>query len=148
MSIIVSKINIIFLIITIGNFFNIQMAYPASIISDDDNHSDIFDKGNIAEIFDFGSGIFAALLFALSLIAYRNLKTKRLLFVSGAFAIFAIRTIVSRLDLFMPEIESSLLEFLLAIMAFAALTLFFLAIVKRERIKTKTVPSSSVTDVD
>ena len=147
MSIVVSKINIIFLIITIGNFSNIQIAYPASTISDDDN-SDLFDKGNIAEVFDFGSGIFAAFLFALSLVAYRNLKTKRLLFVSGAFAIFAIRTIVSRLDLFMPEIESSLLEFLLAIMAFAALTLFFLAIVKRERIKTKTVPSSSVRDVD
>ena len=143
MSIIVSKMNIIFLIITIGNFFNIQMAYAPSIISDDDNNFDLFDKGNMAELFDFGSGIFAAILFALSLIAYRNLKTKRLLFVSGAFAIFAIRTIVSRLDLFMPEIESSLLEFILAIMAFAALTLFFLAIVKRERIKTKTVPSSS-----
>jgi hypothetical protein len=142
MSIIVSKINIIFLIITIGNFSNIQIAYPASTISDDDN-PDLFDKGNIAEVFDFGSGIFAAFLFGLSLVAYRNLKTKRLLFVSGAFAIFAIRTIVSRLDLFMPEIESSLLEFLLAIMAFAALTLFFLAIVKREKIKTKTVPSSS-----
>jgi hypothetical protein len=145
MSIIFSKTNILSLIITIGSFFNIQIAYASSVISEDDNNYDLFDKGNLAELFDFGSGIFAAFLFALSLIAYRNLKTKRLLFVSGAFAIFAIRTIVSRLDLFMPEIESSLLEFVLAIMAFAALTLFFLAIVKRGRIKKKTVPSSSLT---
>src|SRR5919202_660452 len=98
MSIIFSKTNILSLIITIGSFFNIQIAYASSVISEDDNNYDLFDKGNLAELFDFGSGIFAAFLFALSLIAYRNLKTKRLLFVSGAFAIFAIRTIVTRLD--------------------------------------------------
>ena len=37
---------------------------------------DILEKGNVAEIFDFGTGIFAAILFALSIIAYKNLKTK------------------------------------------------------------------------
>lgn len=100
---------------------------------------DLLDKGDVAEIFDFGTGIFAAILFALSLKAYRNLRSKKLLFVSGAFGIFAIRTIVSRLDLFMPEIESTILELFLAVMSFAALALFFLAIVKREKIKTKYV---------
>jgi hypothetical protein len=103
------------------------------------NYDDLLDKGDVAEIFDFGTGIFAAILFALSLIAYRNLRSKRLLFVSSAFGLFAIRTIVSRLDLFMPEIESTILELLLAVMSFAALALFFVAIVKREKIKTKSV---------
>jgi hypothetical protein len=39
----------------------------------------------------------------------------------------------------MPEIESSILESFLAVMSFAALALFFLAIVKREKIKTKSM---------
>jgi hypothetical protein len=100
---------------------------------------DILEKGNVAEIFDFGTGIFAAILFALSIIAYKNLKTKRILYVSFAFAIFAVHAIVSRLSLFIPEIESSSLETLLAIMGFAALALFFVAIVRREKVKTKTI---------
>jgi hypothetical protein len=41
----------------------------------------------------------------------------------------------------MPEIESSILELFSAVMGFAALTAFFLAIVKREKIKTKYVPT-------
>jgi hypothetical protein len=45
------------------------------------------------------------------------------------------------LDLFIPVIESSLLELLLAVMGFAALTLFFVAIVKREKVKTKFIRS-------
>ncbi len=62
-----------------------------------------------------------------------------ILYVTIAFAIFAIRVIVSKLDLFIPEIESSSLDLLLAIMGFAALGLFFLAIVKREKIRTRTI---------
>ena len=99
--------------------------------------SDEFDKGDIAEIFDFCSGIFAGLLFVLSLIAYKNIRLKKILFVAIAFGLFAVRTIVTRLDLFVPEIESSLLELTLAIMGFVALFLFFIAIVRKEKVVTK-----------
>jgi hypothetical protein len=99
--------------------------------------TDEFDKGDIAEIFDFGSGIFAGLLFALSLIAYMKIRLKKILFVSIAFGLFAVRTIVTRLDLFVPEVESSLLELTLAIMGFVALFLFFIAIVRKEKVVTK-----------
>ena len=101
--------------------------------------TDLLDKGDLAEFFDLGTGIFAAILFALSLIAYKRIKSRRILYVAIAFAIFAIRVIVSNLDLFMPEIESSSLELLLAVMGFAALGLFFLAIVRREKIRTRTM---------
>jgi hypothetical protein len=101
--------------------------------------TDLLDKGDLAEFFDLGTGIFAAILFALSLIAYKRIKSRRILYVAIAFAIFAIRAIVSNLDLFMPEIESSSLELLLAVMGFAALGLFFLAIVRREKIRTRTM---------
>jgi hypothetical protein len=96
---------------------------------------DLLDKGEIAEIFEFGTGIFAGILLILSLIAYRNSKSKRLIYVACAFGLFAIRTIVLRLDLFIPEVESSILELILAIMGFAALALFFIAIVTGKKIK-------------
>jgi len=59
--------------------------------------------------------------------------------MSIAFALFAIHVIVSRLNLFMPEIESSMLELILSIMEFVALVLFFIAIMKKESVKTKTI---------
>lgn len=105
--------------------------------SEQEDQGDLLDKGDVAEFFEFGSGIFAAILFVLSLIAYKGVKSKRLLFVSAAFGLIAIRTLLLRLDLFVPTIESSLLELILAVMGFAALALFFFAIVKREKVKTK-----------
>lgn len=95
---------------------------------------DSLDRGDIAEIFDFGSGIFSFLLFGLSLVAYRNMRMRKILFVSIAFGLFGLRTVVSRFDLFMPEIESSFLEMTLAIMSFVALSLFFIAIVRKENV--------------
>ncbi len=121
-------IIVILLFTSSANLLNIQTVYATGD-----------EKQNIADIFVFGSGIFAAFLFALSLLAYRNLLTKRLLLVSAAFGIFAIHAIVSKLDLFTPlHIESSALELILAIMNFVALSFIFLAIVKRAKIKTKT----------
>jgi hypothetical protein len=67
------------------------------------NQEDLLDRGDIAELFEFGSGIFAAILFALSLIAYKNMKSKRLVIVAIAFGLIAIRTILLRLDLFVRD---------------------------------------------
>lgn len=101
------------------------------------DNPDSLDRGDIAEIFDFGSGIFAFLLFGLSLVAYRNTRMRKILFVSIAFGLFGLRTVVSHLDLFIPEVESSLVEVMLAIMGFVALSLFFIAIVRKDKIITK-----------
>jgi hypothetical protein len=97
----------------------------------------------ISDLFVFGSGIFAAILFALSLNAYTNLKTKRLLLVSIAFAKFSVNVILSKLDVFGVTIESSILDLVLAILTFAALALFFMAIVRRDSLKSKTTTGPS-----
>jgi hypothetical protein len=131
-------ISLFVIVIALFNILLNPMIVAAQLDEKKDQE-DLLDKGNIAELFEFGSGIFAAILFALSLIAYKNIKSKRLVFVAVAFGLIAIRTILLRLDLFVPEIESSLLELILAVMGFAALALFFFAIVKRERIKTRSV---------
>jgi hypothetical protein len=76
----------------------------------------------------------AAVLCGLSLLAYKHLRAKKLLFVSAAFGLFSVQAIISRLDIFLPEI----LELLLAFMTFAALTFFFFSIVWREKIRIRT----------
>jgi hypothetical protein len=84
-----------------------------------------------------GAGLFAALLLVLSIMAYRKLRSRRILLVSIAFSLFAVRAIVFRLDLLIPEMESSILELLLAVMSFAALSLFFVAIIGGKKVVSK-----------
>ena len=100
-----------------------------------DSTGKILDEGaeiEISDIFDFGSGIFAAILMFLSITAYRNTKVKKLLFVATAFGLFCLRTIIDRLDLFIPEVESQAVEIAASITGFIILSLFFIAIVRKE----------------
>ena len=48
-----------------------------ALSNEQEDQEDLLDKGDIAELFEFGSGIFAAILLALSLIAYRDVKCER-----------------------------------------------------------------------
>src|SRR5581483_8780055 len=83
------------------------------------------------DLVEVATGISAASRLALSLLAYRNSRTRRLVFVSAVFSVFALRTIISRLDFFIPEAQSTVIELVLALTGFAILSLFFLAIVKK-----------------
>ena len=136
---IVTILALLLVLSTSITFFNSAISLAAAIEPDESEEEeepeDLLDKGDIAEMFEFGTGIFAGILLVLSLIAYRNSKSRRLIFVACAFGLFAIRTIIMRIDLFVPEVESSILELTLAIMGFAALALFFMAIVTRPKIK-------------
>ena len=118
---------------------NIQKVFASEFPDKDTN--DNLDY--ISDIFEFGTGVFAGILSALSLNAYRNLKTKRLLLVSIAFGIFSVNVMISKLEVFGVAIESSILDLVLAILTFAALALFFMAIVRRDRLKPKTTTDPS-----
>jgi hypothetical protein len=108
-------------------------------IADDGNTGSInlLDKENLADLFDIGSGIFAAILSTLSLIAYRNLHSKRMLLVSAAFGMFSIHAIVTSIDAILPTIESAVLELIVSATIFVSLTFFFLAIIKKPEIKER-----------
>ena len=112
------------------SFNSLTLAYGS-------NNINLLNNENLADLFEIASGIFAAILCALSLIAYRNLQSKRMLLVSGAFGIFAIHAIVSSIDVFTPGIEFSSIELITAILIFVALAFFFLAIVKRFKISER-----------
>ena len=112
---------------------NIQKVFASGAQFPDNDTNDKVDY--ISDLFEFGSGVFAGILCALSLNAYRNLKTKRLLLVSIAFGIFSVNVIILKLDVFGLEIADTILDMVFAILTFAALALFFMAIVRRERLK-------------
>ena len=129
----------LFLLSVAATILNIQQSSLAFAAGEENDNVLHVRKENITtDIFELVSGIFAALLFVLSLRAYRKLKINGMLFVSVAFGIFAARTLVIETrDLYLGGGESSALDSLLSIMFLMALILFFIAIIQREKIKPK-----------
>ena len=81
---------------------------------------------------DFAIAIFALVLLALSLSAYRKTRLRRLLLVSVAFGLFAVEVGIRQLDEFVFAVGFQTEQILVAAMEFIILLLFFLAIVVRD----------------
>ena len=129
----------LFLLVVAAALSSIQQSSLAFAGGGEDKNVFYVGKQDITtDIFELLSGIFAAILFVLSLRAYRKLKIKGMLFVSAAFGIFAARTIaIETRDLYIGGGESSALQSALSIMFLMALMLFFVAVIQREKIKPK-----------
>ena len=86
---------------------------------------------DVPEVLKIGSGVFALILFSISLMAYYRVRERRLLFVSSAFGLYFVKVIAAHLDIFIANLETSFLDFLVAFIDFVILLFFFLAIVKK-----------------
>jgi hypothetical protein len=86
----------------------------------------------LGQVFSLGEGAFALVLFAISLLSYRKVRLTRLLLVSGAFALFALKSVVEHFDILFPQVyaETSL-DFFVIFLDFVILLLIFLALAKR-----------------
>jgi hypothetical protein len=84
------------------------------------------------ETLDIAIAIFALVLLALSLSAYRKTRLRRLLLVSGAFGLFAVDVLLRQLDDFVFNVGFQTAQIVVAAMEFVILLLFFLAIVVRD----------------
>jgi hypothetical protein len=80
------------------------------------------------EILELGRGVFALILFTISLYAWSKRKQLSLIIVATAFLLFFAKTV---LDILLPA--STLLELTRESIDFVALALFFVAIVVRPR---------------
>ena len=89
------------------------------------------EVNDLSESLDFATGIFAAILLAISLVVYRRTHLTRIIFVTPAFGLYAFRAILPRLDVFLPTLESNTIEVMLSATGFIILALFFVAIVKK-----------------
>jgi hypothetical protein len=119
--------SILILLICLAN--EPSRSYSFLIDGPDSNQNSSIQE-TLALIFDAGSGIFAGFIIVVSLIAYWKLRSKRLLLITSAFVFFLIRSVLSRLDFFVPET----LELLLAVVSFVGLILFSLAVLQMGRL--------------
>lgn len=76
-----------------------------------------------------GSGILAAVLCALTFLAYTRTKRERLIFIAVAFLLFSIKSFLISTELFMEEL--SWIDPLSAFLDFAILLIFFYGVLKR-----------------
>ena len=84
------------------------------------------------EILDIAIAVFALVLLAVSLSAYRKTRLRRLLLVSVAFGLFAVEVAIRQLDDFVFAVGAQTGQIVVAAMEFMILLLFFFAIVVRE----------------
>ena len=84
------------------------------------------------EVLEVAIAVFAIVLLALSLSAYRKTHLRRLLLVSVAFGLFAVEVLIGQLDDFVFNVGFRTEQIVVAVMEFAILLLFFLAIVVRD----------------
>lgn len=83
------------------------------------------------EILNLAIGVFALLLLALSLSAYRKTRLRRLLVVSAAFGLFAVEVLVNQLDFFVFAVGYTTDQIASAVLDFCILLLFFFAVVRK-----------------
>jgi hypothetical protein len=82
-------------------------------------------------VLNLAVGLFAAVLLALSLNAYRRTRLRRLLLVSAAFGFFAASVAARNIEIFvLPGVDVD--EVMVAVLELLTLFLFFLALVLRD----------------
>jgi hypothetical protein len=90
------------------------------------------EQNDLAELFSIGTGAFAVILLSISLMSYRKLRLTRFLFVSAAFAVFAVKTLVEHVDLLFPGVDTAAtIGTFLVFLDFLILLLIFLSLVKK-----------------
>lgn len=84
------------------------------------------------ELLDVAIGIFALVLLALSISAYRKTRLRRLLIVSLAFLLFAVDVVIKQLDVLVFTLGFQTVQVISTAIEFVILLLFFLAVVTRD----------------
>jgi len=106
---------------------------PSFAVLEEGTHSSDFTdfQEHITAVFDLGSAVFSAFIIVITIVAYRNLRSKRILLISIAFVLFFTRSIFSIFDLVQPEV----LEIFLSVLSFSGLVFFVIAIFQLGRFK-------------
>ena len=89
-----------------------------------------FDQGvETEEFLSAAVGLFALLLLALSISAYRKTRVRRLLIASAAFGLFAFDVAIRQLDEFVFAVGLQTDQIITTVIEFFILLLFFIAVV-------------------
>ena len=108
--------------------FMVMLLLLAMPVLAEEDDEELFPEGS-EEVLNVGSAILATVLFGLTFLAYRRTKQKRLLFVTLAFFLFAIKGFVSGAELIVGDFDWS--DIATALLDFAILLSFFAGILKK-----------------
>lgn len=90
------------------------------------------EEGDIQDLLTFGAGIFALVLFSLSLYAWARRRQPSLLVVSAAFILFFVKAVIQLI----PQ-QTNASNLFQSLLDFAVLAAFFIAIVLGPRKRSK-----------
>jgi len=85
----------------------------------------------VDETLSLAVGLVSLVLMALTLVAYRRTNLKRLIPVSAAFGLFALKTFVRHVGLFVLNWGFETADLVLTILDFMILVMFFLSVAIR-----------------
>ncbi len=83
------------------------------------------------ELLNLAIALFALILMILSVSAYQKTGMRKLLWVSIAFALFAVEVAIKQLDVFVFAVGFQTEQVIVAVIDFFILLLFFLAVVSK-----------------
>lgn len=84
----------------------------------------------LEKLLNLGSGLLATILFILTLIAYKRTQRKRLIYVSAAFLLFAVKGFLMSAELFFGDF-AAWIDPVASFLDFAILLSFFFGIIKK-----------------
>ena len=118
------KNKIIFCVI----FAVLLMQFSFVALAQEDGDLEFFGL-EAEKLLNLGSGLLATALFGLTLIVYKRNKNKRLLYVSAAFLLFAIKGFLQSHELFIEELPW--VDPIASFLNFAILLSFFFGVLKK-----------------
>lgn len=101
---------------------------PFAFAQEEDDDLEVFGF-ELEKLLNLGSGLLSTGLFIVTLAAHARSNNKRLLYVSFAFALFAVKGFLTSLELFMPEF--SWVDPVASMLNFAILLSFFIGVIKK-----------------
>lgn len=109
--------------------FLLAAALSSSLVFAQESGDLMFIGFEIEKLLNLGSAVLATILFILTIAAYRRHMTKRLKFVSLAFLLFAIRGLITSLEIF--GIDWIYVDPISSLLNFAILLSFFYGVLRK-----------------
>jgi hypothetical protein len=118
--------SLIFVMLFLVLIFSSTFVLAAEL--DEENEPQVLGF-DLEGLITLGSSLLATVLFILTIIAYKRDGRKRLLYISIAFLLFAIKGVLISIDVFYPE-KGGLIDPIANFLDFAILLSFFFGVVK------------------
>ena len=114
--------------IKLALFASILVQMPLFVLAEEGG--DVIVKGfELDKLLNFGGALLATALFILTVVAYNRYKNRRLIYVSAAFLLFAIKGFLLSMEVIFGD--WSWIDIMVSIFDFAILLSFFFGILKK-----------------